>query len=80
MRCKLQENYKGINIKHGLIICALELKRLKKGKPKGFPALLACSNLSQSLSLQSTEGGASGINTKSASDAKAVTTARYLYQ
>lgn len=43
-------------------------------------AELACSNLSQSLSFQSTDGGASGINTKSASDANAVTTARYLHQ
>lgn len=41
---------------------------------------LACSNLSQSLSGQSTEGGDSGIKTKSASDDKAVTVARYLHQ
>lgn len=41
---------------------------------------LACSNLKHSLSLQSTVGGASGINTKSASEAKAVTKARYLNQ
>lgn len=47
------------------------------GKDTEVPEL-ACSNLSQSLSLQSVAGGASGINTKSASDAKEVTTARYL--
>lgn len=41
---------------------------------------LACSNLKHSFSFQSVEGGASGIKTKSASDDKAVTRARYLNQ
>lgn len=48
------------------------------GVCKYIYSLLACSSLSQSFLGQSAGGGDSGMNTKSASDDKAVTSAKYL--